>query len=232
MGFSSKSYLLVFLLRLRSISSLLFAICFLTSCFSKTLPNVNSDFEKKYGKEVEKMRLERASDPSANSINVSQSPFASDFIAKDSEYYAYVDVNRFNDRPPEVYLPNGESYELTQRSGPENSVPPDIFEIRYNLGIYSAFRVLGAEFDRIRIPPQDVYGVKTPMSDKEYLLAGNNALQRSIDNIEANKNSIDIENSEIIVRERKAARIKAQMKKNFGDDEVRIISSNQKEKKE
>lgn len=232
MGFFSKSDIAIFIKKAQAILSLLFLTTALASCFSKTAPNVNAQFEEKYGKEVAKMRLERAVDPSANSVNVTQSPYATDMMRPENDYYAYVDVNRFNDRAPEVYLPNGESYEQTRRSGPADSVPPDIFDINYNLGIYSAFRTLGAEFDRIYIPPQDVYGVKTRMSDKEYLLAGNNSLQRSIDNIEANKSATDIENSKIIIQERRVARIKAQMKKNFGSDEVSIVSLTKKEKKE
>jgi hypothetical protein len=228
MGFSFKTDVAIFIKK----ASIIFCLLFAAACFSKATPSVNAEFEKKYGKEVEKMRLERAVDSSASSVTVSQSPYATDMLRPENDYYAYVDVRRFNERAPEIYLPNGESYEHTRRSGPDNSVPPDIFDINYNLGVYSAFRTLGAEFDRIYIPPQDVYGVETKMSDKEYLLAGNNALQRSIDNIEANKSSGDIENSEIIIRERRAARIKAQMKKNFGSDEVSIVSLVKKEKKE
>ncbi len=232
MELSSKTDFATFTKKSRAILSLFFIAVFLTACFSKTAPSINAEFEKKYGKEVEKMKLERAVDPSASSITVSQSPYAEDMIRSENDYYAYVDVRRFNDRAPEVYLPNGESYEISRRSGPANSIPPDIFDINYNLGVYSAFRALGAEFDRIYIPPQDVYGVKTRMSDKEYLLAGNNALQRSIDNIEENKNASDVKNSEIIIQERRMARIKSQMKKNFGGDEIGIVSLAKKEKKE
>ncbi len=220
----------IFLQKVRT-ALCLFGVVGLSACFSNNFPNINENFEKKYGKDVEKINSERAVDQS-NNISVTQSPYATDMIMPESDYYAYVDVKRFNEHAPKVYLPNGESYEQTRRLGLADSIPPDIFDINYNLGVYSAFRVIGAEFDRVNIPSQDVYGIKTKMSDKEYLLAGNDALQRSIDEVGKSKNSVDIENSEILIKERRAAKIKAQMKKNFGSDEAGIVSLTKKEERE
>lgn len=185
---------------------------------------MNADFEKKFKEDVSRINSDRTSDSISSKVTVMQSPSPYEINAQNRDYYAYVDVNKFNDKAPETYLPNGESYEQTRGSNPSNSVPPDMFEITYNLGLYPAFRRAGAEFDRIEIPPEDVYGVKTKLSDKEYLLAGNDSMQKAVDQINAQKTAQDIANSEILIAERKALRRKQQMQKTFGESEMTMAS--------
>ncbi len=194
------------------------------SCFSRALPSVNADFEKKFNEDVSRINSDRISSSASSKVTVMQSPSPAEINAQNRDYYAYVDVNKFNDKAPEVYLPNGESYEQTKGSNPSNTLPPDMFEITYNLGLYPAFRRVGAEFDRIEIPPEDVYGVKTKLSDKAYLLAGNDSMQKAVDQINAQKTVQDIANSEILIAERKALRRKQLMEKTFGESEMTMAS--------
>ncbi len=214
----------------------LLQLCFLlSSCFSsKELPDVNATFEKRYGQEVKQLNSDRISNTPPAKVTVLQSPsseeITSDLVEK-GEYYAYVDVNKFNDKAPQVYLPNGESYEQTKMTGPASSVPSDIFEISYNLDLYPAFSQSGTEFDAIKVPPQDVYGVKTEMSEKSYLLAGNNTLQRTIDQINADKSADDIDNSQIVIREQKKLRRRQQMLKTFGESDVEMAQLDKESKK-
>ena len=207
---------------------LLLPSCLLASCFSSPkLPSVNANFEKKYGKEVAQMQAGRVSDAPSEKVTVLQAPSADEVtanLAASGEYYPYVDVNKFNEKVPQIYLPNGESYEQTKMTGPANSVPPDIFEISYNLGLYPAFHRAGTEFDSIPIPPQDAYGVKTEMAEKSYLLAGNNSLQRGIDKINSEKSSDDIDNSAIVIREQKQLRREQRMLKTFGESAMEMAS--------
>lgn len=214
---------------------LLICTSFLTSCFSsKKLPSVNATFEKKFGGEVKKVNADRVSTAASDKVTIMQSP--AEEIAKvnlaENQNYNYVEVNKFSDKQPEIYLPNGESYEQTRFTGPANSVPQDLFEISYNLGLYPAFRRVGAEFDRIAVPSQDVYGVKTEMSEKSYLLAGNNALQKSIDQINADKTSDDIDNTQIVIREQKQLRRQQRMIKTFGESGMEMALMDQEESPE
>lgn len=210
---------------------LLICAALLASCFSTKLPSVNENFEKKYGEEVYKMNSDRVSGSASNQITVMQSPTPADVNAAlaSRDYYAYVDVNKFNEKAPETYLPNGESYEQTKAASPANSLPADMFEVTYNLGLYPAFRRAGAEFDRIPIPPQDVYGVKTEMSEKSYLLAGNDSMQKAVDHMITAKTSDDIENSEILIKERKQQRREHRMVKTFGESGMEMASLEKKE---
>jgi hypothetical protein len=204
-----------------------------TSCYSSRLPDVNAEFEKKYKEEVEKMNQGR--DMGANSqevVTVVQSPNPADINAEMREdAYFYVEVDRFSDKPPRIYLPNGESYEQTRALNPSNSIPPDMFEISYGIGLYPPFRQQGVEFERIAIPPRDVYGVKTQMSEKPYLLAGNNSVQKSVDRILSEKTPEDVENSEILINERKAFRRKQRMIKTFGESDFDLGALAKKDQK-
>jgi hypothetical protein len=200
----------------------------ISSCSSQTLLDVNKNFEKKFSKDVEKINLDRTSDSTVGKVTVMQSPSPAEVNAQNRDYYPYVDVNKFNDRPPEIYLPNGESYEQTKALNPSNSLPEDMFEISYNLGLYPAFRRAGAEFDRIEIPPQDAYGVKTKLSDKSYLLAGNDSMQKAVDQINTQKSAQDIANSQILISERKALRRKQQIQKTFGESEMQMAEIDDK----
>lgn len=203
-----------------------------TSCYSSRLPDVNAEFEKKYGEEVEKMNQGRNMGLESQEVTIVQSPNPADINALMREDdYTYVGVDRFNDKPPRIYLPNGESYEQTKAFNPSNSIPPDMFEISYETGLYPAFRQQEAEFERIAIPPRDVYGVKTRMSEKPYLLAGNSSVQKSVDRILSEKTPEDIENSEILINERKVFRRKQRMVKTFGESDFDLGALAKKDQK-
>ena len=80
---------------------------------------------------------------------------------------------------------------------------------------------------------QDVYGVQTEMSEKSYLLAGNNSLQKNVDQINAEKTAEDIEMSEALINEQKQLRRKQRMQKTFGDDSLELaLLENDSEKTE
>jgi len=199
-------------------------IPFLYSCYSAKLPSINKNFEKKYGKQVEKIRLERAPSPDAKKqVTVFQS-YAdldmSDVRNPSRNRYAYVAVTKFGERPSQNYLPNYEDY---QQAGSQlGALPSDIFEITYSTNPHSPFHRAGAEFDRILIPEQDVYGVQTAMSEKSYLLIGNGSLQKNVIGIQNDKTKSDIEASEVLIREQQELKRKQKMIRIFGKDSVEL----------
>jgi hypothetical protein len=216
-----------------SFKFLLFSILPLlfSSCTSNTLPTTNESFQKKYGKEVDKIKVERTPSKqmqkdltTPQSFGQYESEVVADPSLPNSEYYAYVDVSKFGEKFPQRYLPDGEAYEQNRGKNPSNSLPPDVFEVAYNVELYPAFRRVGAEFDGINIPKSDIYGVKTEISEKPYLLVGSNSLQKNLDHIETTRTAEDVEFSEILMKEQKQLRRKEKMIKIFGHDSIELAS--------
>jgi len=212
-----------------------------SSCalFSSKKANVyNAVFDKKYGKEVEKIRATRApTQEISKEITTIQPPTEDEMRAMNNKagdnYYAYTDVSKFGGKEPQNYLPNGEFYEAARSNNPSNALPQNMFRVSYNTTLHPPFRRFGVEFDRIVIPASDVYGVKTEMSEKSYLIAGNNSLQKNIDQINAEKTAEDIEMSEALINEQKQLRRKQRMQKTFGDDSLELaLLENDSEKTE
>jgi len=205
-------------------------LCSFSSCAPKT--DINSAFNKKYGKEVQQTKIERTPSKEMNhETSYSTPPTEEEVIrslAATSEYFPYVDVAKFGEKVPQSYLPNGEVYELSRAKNPANALPPNMFEIAYNTAVHPPFRRVGIEFDTITIPPEDVYGVKTEMSDKSYLLAGGDAMQKSIDKINNEKTADDIEMSEILIKEQKQLKRKQKMVKIFGQEGTIELASLEK----
>jgi len=209
---------------LYKVSFLIFFISPLASC-SSYQTKANESFQKKYGEEIAKIKAERVhprKEGDDKIVTVYTAPTAADIqyeaIKTDSEYYAYVDVNKFGQKTPQNYMPNREVYENAKDSGPSYGIPPDIFEITYNTNLYPGFRKIGVEFDYINVPPYDAHGVRTAMSDKTYLLGGGDALQRSIDTVRNDRSGDDVEISEILITEQRQLKKKQQMEKIFGKD--------------
>ena len=222
---------------------LLFALLFLASSCNRPSPpretnSYNDVFERKYGKEVEKIRATRSPmQQVSKEITTIQPPTEDELRTMNNKagdnYYAYTDVSKFGEKVPQNYLPNGEFYEATRGNNPSNSLPQNMFQVSYNTTLHPPFRRFGVEFDRIVIPASDVYGVKTEMSEKSYLLAGNSSLQKNVDQINAEKTAEDIEMSEILIDEQKQLRRKQRMQKTFGDDSLEIaLLENDSEKTE
>lgn len=196
-----------------------FAIFFLTSCTSKE-PGINEAFQKKYGREIAKMNADRTSPKTlGNQVTNYSAPSLEEIYQQttdlDSGYYAYVDVSKFGGKSPQNYTPNRENYEQSKVKNP-NQLPDDIFEITYNTNPHPPFQRIGAEFDAINIPPYDEHGVKTAMSDKNYLSPGGDALQRGVDTIEAARTADDVEISKILIREQKQLKKERKIEKIFG----------------
>lgn len=211
---------------------LFYILCIL--CFVSCSPRntVNSVFQKKYGKEVQKIADSRVA-PKTSQKKDSKLDFAApqdEFVKQLSpinsdyeQYYASVDPDEYAETPPRNFLPNGEVYEQG-KNAPE-ALAKNIFNISYRTALSPPFRKSGIEFDSINIPPQDSYGVITAMSEKEYLLVGNNSLQKNIDYINNSRSSEDVEMSQILIKEQRQLRRKQKMIKAFGFDSVKVTKA-------
>ncbi len=203
---------------------------FLSSCQyyqGSKLPDVNADFKKSYGSDIQRFQLERelqyneavkiqttqiAQNAASQPKDVDIRP--SDIVSSDG---TYIDVSRIKIRRPEDILSERNFYDDSARS--LQSLPSDMFEVAYNTSLYPAFVVRGAEFDSIEIPDVDWYGVKTSLGDKQYLLAGNDSLQKNVDSISQNRSQDDVAVSKQMIKEREAVRREKKMNRFFGDQQ-------------
>jgi len=132
------------------------------------------------------------------------------------QYYPYFDIRKFGQSKPKVHFPNMEIYDQSHFQDHSNQIPPDIFEVSYVNRIYPPFKYQGARFDSISVPSHGAYGVETAMTNKDYLLAGNNSIQNSVENIKNNKNTYDDQNSKDLIVQRKRLRHERKIEKIFG----------------
>jgi hypothetical protein len=204
-------------------------VLFCFSC-SKNIASINNVFEKKYGEEVEKIRASRTPPkdsvdknaklnfalPTSENINSFSNIEKSDY----EQYYANVDLEEYNSVQPKEFLPDSASYEQAKLT-PEN-LPKNMFEINYITTVSPPFKRSGIDFDLINIPNQDFYGIKTAMTTKEYLLIGNDSLQKDIDYINQNKSSKEIEMTKILVKEQRQIRRNNKMIRVFGEQDSNL----------
>lgn len=207
---------------------LLTILLIISSC--KTFTNPNENFQGKFEEQLEMMRLQRTlfdGDISESSAP----PTMEELIKQNPNAAPYVDVKKFGEQPSQNFINNLETYDL---SAPlPGGLPSDVFEIKYNLALYPAFRRVGLEFDTIRVPRYDAYGVPTRMSDKNYSLLGGRILQKTVDEIHRDKASYDNEISEILIAKRKENMRRKQTEKIFGSyDDIKILSERALQKEE
>jgi hypothetical protein len=157
----------------------IFLFLFLFGCSHPS--QSNDDFTAKYGNQVKKINLARKQE-----------------IKKDAKQH-----KKDSSKNANQLLPRYSNESL------ENQSLGDGFEIRYSVN-HSGFRRIGAEFDEINIPQNDIYGVTTDFDkQKEYLLIGNNYLQKNIDDISSYSDfEEDIEISKILIAQKKQLQMK------------------------
>ena len=194
----------------------------LFSCSKVTDPN--KYFNDKYAPQVQTILNKMPSEQVAEVDYINKSTFGtithadvmSEALKSKQQYYPYFDVRKFGQNTPKRHLPNMELYDHSHLQNPSNQIPPDIFEVNYANRQYPPFKYQGARFDAIAVPTKDIYGVKTKMTHKEYLLAGNNSVQSAIDDVKNNRDSFDAENSKALIGEQKRLRYERKIAKIFG----------------
>jgi len=209
-------------------------LAFFTLTCCSSLSDPNEEFKKKYGKEVEQIKLQRIL-PKQSEQEIKRRidllPPSSEEIAQinfkaSQGVFPYVDIVKFGQNPPQTYLPNQETYEQ-RRTNFGNNLPANVFETSYQTGLYPPFTRPGTEFDRILIPARDAYGIATELLQKPYLLTGGRSLQKSVDQIIEQRSAEDVEMSQILIDEQKRLKQKQRMLKTFGpqDEEPDFIDS-------
>ncbi len=185
-----------------NISSLIFVI---SSCTNQSA--INKEFEKKYSHEVHKINASRQ-----NNLDLSiKQPIQTNIQQK-------------------YHLPDGQIFSSGHASS--QFFPDDIFEIKYQAKPHPAFRQTGLEFDSIAIPQSDAFGVDSDLHKKEYLFAGNDAIQRNIDKMHTSQSHEDIEFSDILISENKVLRRKKKYNEIFGNDDLSMQKNEEKSEEE
>ncbi len=195
-----------------------FTLCILFSC-SKSVFKSNEVFESKYGDNVKMINSLRQDKTVIDITN--KRDFTAELENNDSRY-----TNQ------NVTISEQYSTQQFYNQAPNNSGfsgPREMFDVNYAQTINTPFRKIGAEFDVIEIPPQDAYGVKVGMQNKEYLLVSRKLLQRNIDQINQERTKEDIENSNVLISEQKSLKRRARMIKIFGSNA--IVEEEEKSKK-
>lgn len=183
-------------------------------------------FEEKYGAQIEAIKNSRRSPESQRQFSFFSEPTsepAKNFDHRDinAASHEYVEVSRFNELPKQ-YVKSGQ-YDMDGNIVP-TSLPSDIFEVSYDYTLYNSFRRIGSQFDAIRIPAHDIYGVPTAMSDKYYELAGNQSMQEDIDQINNTRSRGDVSDSNLLIRERIDLKRKERMTKSYGREFLESFS--------
>lgn len=199
-------------------SSILSTIFILFSCNTVGPNSVNNDFQNKFGDQVQKIR------EYYQSQNIDQNPkvISDDDNKKIKEYsefdnpveifniagpiqkqQANVETQKIIIKPKKFFGPTMNDYNRSLANSRNRVIPADIFEIKYNINQFPPFKTTGVEFDKIRIPSQDAYGINSDLNQKEYKIAQISYLQRSIDNYDKNRTNEDLEFSKILIKEQK-----------------------------
>ncbi len=198
--------------------ALIVALFCLASCKSDE-DTVNKTFNQKYGKEVERVRLDRLP-PQA------QFPQEKlEFTAPIERDFRYANNNLGADLEQYSNFEGALSQVFLQDADARNQAPSQmgsIFDNPYRAPINVPFRKIGDEFDAIEVPEQDAYGVKTGMLEKEYLLVSKKLLQKNVDQINNSRSENDLEDSEALIAEQKQIKRKLKMIKIFGEEALEL----------
>lgn len=190
---------------------LLSTIILLSSC-SNLERDANEKFMAQFESEVARIRSERSVPMEERPQQLQQAKMgedwrnASDVLGITGTYKyksAEVDTSGLRVRTYEEYLPNQAVFEEGLKSNFRPKLPDDMFEIYY-VKNYPQFKNPGIEFDLIQVPQKDVYGIRTDLGDKEYLLVGNNAIQQNVDLIRGYHTKENNEIAKTLIKEQRA----------------------------
>jgi hypothetical protein len=190
-----------------------FLTLLLTSCVRE--PDINNNFQMKYGEEVERLKVNRNLQGSQIISASSSVPSQAEILSAEGDFQPYVDIAKFGEKSPQEGIQRNETYDLSKTIS-DAGLDPDVFDLNYNLASHLPFRRIGIEFDNIKIPKVDAYGVETEIAAKTYITPGGNALQKTVDSINENKDEDDLRNSYALVGEKKKLARKRKMEKIFG----------------
>lgn len=185
-------------MKIRQIITKIAILLSFSSCYYVKDPPIDQKFKERFVGELDLIHKKRAQlknsrqqTQQSNFFQANRSPFQ-----RPNEI-----IHKFPTRTPPPQA----------RAISDPRIPPDIFELHYSTTPYPPFNIAGAEFDNIYIPKEDAYGIKSELSHKQYKLAGNDNLQRSLDNFYRSKE--DLELSKILIQEQKTALREEKLKK-------------------
>lgn len=207
-----------FVIILKIIFVILLIILF-DSCSNK-LGKANEKFLQEYGDDVDRInqnRIEVMGDDSLSQDN------SQNWSGKASQWddsatnFGVAGTNHFKSAQVDTsglkfFKPNQEEFTpdmQTLLEGKRRSLPSYIFDISYNLFNYPAsYGRSKVSFDDIVIPVKDAFGIKSQLSEKNYILVGKGNLQENIDHINSITDYQDRNISKILIKERKELKAK------------------------
>lgn len=185
---------------------LILALLALSSCLS-TPESINDSFVKKYSKKVKEINKQRILSPEQrNEVVSSTAPSQeqiNDYVASQEKYQGYVPVYQVGEYVPRQFFPDRSTIDQLGNNNPANSVPSDIFEIKYNLANHPPYSYNGAQFDLVKVPNIDAYGNTSISNDKQYVMIANSDIQNSVNKINRDRSDEDLEFSKILIAEKK-----------------------------
>lgn len=184
-----------------------------SSCISKKVEDENKVFHEKFATDLEGLKISRV-DPRQTQLDGQKLDFTAP-IDQDSQRYTNSNITI-----PEYYTTQQFSNQQMLQAGFQ--APVEMFENSYSPSIAVPFRKIGAEFDTIDVPSQDAYGIKSGMSQKEYLLGSRKLLQKNVDQINGQRTSDDVDNSETLINEQRKLKRRVRMIKAFGQESVTV----------
>ncbi len=180
------------------------------SCNNSRVWDSNKTFNSKFSKQVQEISQSRV-EPK-NTTPETKLDFTSPVEQNSARYTNAVVAT------PEYYSSQQFYNQAVSPSGFRD--PQEMFENSYAPTIGYPFRKIGGEFDEINVPSKDAYGIAVGMSDKEYLLVSRKLLQKNIDEINKERTSDDISNSEVLISEQSKIKRRIKTVKIFGPNSV------------
>jgi len=165
----------------------------LSACGSSSttsLNSANSGFLEKYGNQVDKINKDRFTEVSnkktraktSREIDWQNSASIVGVSGVSSYNSAYVDTSKYKLEKEDFqpFFPDVSDLSKKQRF---SKFPENAFKVKYNENYYGSYPKYRVDFDDLKIPEQDVYGVDSKLGRKEYVLFSGGVLQENISEI-------------------------------------------------
>ncbi len=203
-------------LKLFKLSILLCVTSVVFSCKNPGSSAINQNFQEKYGSQVEKIQdyyslqrkkaynESRPKSPRVRSYKDPSQILGNEGPSKAAE--SFFDTTQLSNQKQQNFKPHTPDIQTLRHAKqfyPANNLPDDLFSLKYQMTRKLPYKVVGYEFDRIKIPKKDAFGINSDLNDKKYIIAGNDDLQRSLDQYSKAQTEYDNEISDLIIKEKR-----------------------------
>jgi len=199
---------------------LLSSLSLLCSCISNKSDEVNSNFLKQYGDNIEKINsqrdeMEMPAEQKQSNKNWKDPKEIFNIENSESARSSFIDTSQIvMPKPPEDFLPNRD----TLIQGQAQQLPEDMFSVSYNMQNFpDSYGRPRLSFDDIAVPNRDAFGVETELGEKNYQLINHKTLQKDVDFTKQLSSKEDREISYRLIEEEKQAKRRAYLNQKTGN---------------